>query len=314
MVPVVREELSGVELQKINGKRVFCGLLLFFYCCCLLLLTGCDEPFQPLQENGLAPFSIYGYLDASADTQWLRVTPLREQLDTPAEIPDMHVTLTDLESGNSDVMNDSLFRLIQGFNALNMWSAMDIEPGRTYCVRAERPDEAFSQVTVTIPEDFPTPVLRTIGLHKSSGDLFLKDLERVADVQTIWRIEGDIFAIPYRFRVRNYDPAGYDYIVNLSALYDVKQMFVDAPPPWPQDILQRDDVQRQVFIASAGPEWIEDIASLDDLVYALPEELSNVENGIGYVVGIVSKTIPFESCFDEQGEITGCPMEKPFFR
>lgn len=304
--------MTNAKNQRPKVKRILYSLLSI--ACSLLILAGCEESFQPIEQNNSVPFSISGYLDASADTQWLRVAPIREQIDTPSEIPEMLVTLTDLESGDAAAMNDSLFSLTHDFNALNMWTAMDIEPGRRYRVKAERPDGASSQVSVTIPEDFPTPVLRTIGFYKSSADLYLKDLERVIDVQTIWKIEEDISVIPYRFRVRNYDPAGYDYIVNLSGFYDVQHMFVDAPPPWPEDILKRGNVRRQVFVASGGPEWDEDITSLDDLVYALPEGVSNVENGLGYVVGIVSKTIPFESCFDDQGEIIGCPVEKPFFR
>jgi hypothetical protein len=44
-------------------------------------------------------------------------------------------------------------------------------------------------------------------------------------------------------------------------------------------------------------EWNEEIIILDDVLYALPEGISNVENGLGYMFGMVSKTIPYESCF-----------------
>jgi hypothetical protein len=70
---------------------------------------------------------------------------------------------------------------------------------------------------------------------------------------------------------------------------------------------------RQIFVAAAGPEWDEDIPSFDDLSYALPDAASNVENGVGYVIGIVSKSIPYKNCFDEEGDVVSCPAEQPIF-
>ncbi|TVQ04902.1 MAG: hypothetical protein EA359_04905 [Balneolaceae bacterium] len=72
---------------------------------------------------------------------------------------------------------------------------------------------------------------------------------------------------------------------------------------------------RQIFVAQGGPEWNDEIRSLDDLVYILPDSFSNVEGGIGYLVGIVSKSIPYKSCYSE-GEPTvliACPEEQQFF-
>lgn len=58
---------------------------------------------------------------------------------------------------------------------------------------------------------------------------------------------------------------------------------------------------RNIIVASGGPEWREEISSIGDIEYALPEGLSNVENGLGYMLGIVSKTIPYfpsDACFE----------------
>lgn len=127
--------------------------------CFLVALSGCDESFQPLRENERHSFSIYGYLDASADTQWVRVTPVREQLEQPTSKPEMEVTLNRLQDGDTIVMNDSLLLFPDGFHVLNAWSATDIEPGQTYRLLAERPDGAVSSLTVTTPDDFPMPRL-----------------------------------------------------------------------------------------------------------------------------------------------------------
>ncbi|MDX1640448.1 MAG: hypothetical protein R3220_02035 [Balneolaceae bacterium] len=261
-------------------------------------------------------FSMYGYLDVSADTQWVRITPVREQVATPDEIPEMEVTLLHVESGNEVIMKDSLFNIVGGFNAVNVYSSeMDIEPEQTYIIKTERPDGATSQVTVSIPPDYPTPVLTTGGAYDDRGDLFLKGVERVADVTSIWEIDGLTYYVPNRSFVREYSPPGYDYFVGISSRHAMSWIFgEDAPPPYAVDILQQRQVRRQIFIASGGPEWLESIANFEDQIYGLPQEVSNVENGVGYVIGIVSKTIPFKTCHGENGELTACPVEKPFWR
>lgn len=266
---------------------------------CLLFPVGCDEPFQPLQENEEAPFSMYGYLDVSADTQWVRVTPLREQLVMPPIKPEMHVTLEHLESGNTVVMNDSLFLFPDGFHILNVWSASEtLEPEQTYRLLAERPDGATSSVTLTMPEDFPTPTLQEIG-GGCSANLRIEGVERLADVQSKWlirfyfsgRSEVRFYSIPYRRQAFTVSEDSYSVFISTSREQsEIAGQMISTPDS--SHILYR-----RLFVASGGPEWIEDVASLDDLVYALPEGLSNVENGVGYMVGIVSKTIPFESCF-----------------
>lgn len=298
----------------IQVKRVL--LPAFLICVLLLILSGCDQTFEPIQNSDSAAFSIYGYLDATADTQWVRVAPVREQVETPQMIPDMEVTLQHVESGNEVIMKDSLFSLAGGFNAVNVYSSeMDIEPDQSYLIKAERPDGATSRVTVNIPSDYPTPVLITAGAYDESGDLFVKGAERIADVISIWEIDGLTYYVPNRAFVREYGPQEYDYSVGISRRHAMSSIFgEDAPPPYAVDILERRDVRRQIFIASGGPDWMESIIDLEDQIYALPQVVSNVENGVGYVIGIVSKTIPFKTCYDENGQVTACPVEEPFWR
>lgn len=289
----------------------FAVLLLF---CLSLLFTACDETFEPIGGSETSAFSMYGYLDASADTQWVRVAPLRNQVDPPDQIPEMRVTLKHLESGEEVVMKDSLFALDESVPGTNVYtSELDIQPEQKYQLKAERPDGVSSHVTVTIPPDFPTPFLITGGFDERYGNVFLRGIDRVADVQTLWRLDGKNYRIPYRVRVRDYSPPGYDYKIDLHGDYAVSFIFDEAPPPYSSDILEGGNVQRQVFVVSGGPEWMEGIVNLEDQIYALPQVVSNVENGVGYVIGTVSKTIPFKTCYNEDGDATACPPEKPMF-
>lgn len=272
------------------SRLLYCPLLTV---CFLLTLSGCDDNFQPLQENERHSFSIYGYLDASADTQWVRVTPVREQLEQSTSKPEMEVILDQLQGGDTTVMNDSLLLFPDGFHVLNAWTTTDIEAGQTYRLQAERPDGAVSWVTVTIPDDFPMPRLE----GKCNVKLVIEGVERLADVQYRWhvrvsrpgRVYETFWTVPFRDRIRRDSAGVYRVGIQIQLARDrIKERWETLPAYTTVQVLDR-----HLFVAAAGPDWIGngELESIDDLVYALPEVHSNVDDGTGYVVGIVSKTI-----------------------
>ncbi|GAA5520829.1 hypothetical protein LQ318_03755 [Aliifodinibius salicampi] len=218
---------------------------------CLLIVSGCDQSFQPLKENTQYYFSIYGYLDASADTQWVRVAPARKQLSTDT-IPEMTVTLEEVETGNSSVMHDSLFQPANKFNYINVWTTMDIKPEHTYRLVVERLADVHWRY-----------------YYKINSDGYMR--ERF-----------------FRFRARNWfsEKSPGNYVGRLDPNAD----HINTPLPEGEVV----EFERTVFVAAGGPEWNEEIPSIEDLEYALPETASNIKNGVGYMLGIVSKTIPFE--------------------
>lgn len=268
----------------------------------LLLLSACNEAFQPLSESDKAPLSIYGYLDASADTQWVRVTPIREQLDMSPVKPEMEVTLEHIQSGNSEMMNDSLLLFPDGINILNAWTTMDIEPGQTYRLLAKRPDGAASSVSVTIPGKFPT-VNMQFSMDGCLAILNVDQIEHLADIQSRWLVqaiyitegvvtleEERFFSIPHKNRAVRI--ADGNYTVQLNTHEERSHILSQfLSPPVGIRVIRRD-----VFIASAGPEWVEGLDSMDDLLYTLSDGFSNVENGLGYLIGIASETIPWDRC------------------
>lgn len=304
---IKRQKLKGESKKASEWER---SVLFFTHftllTCLILILTACNESFQPLQENDGVAFSIYGYLDASADTQWVRVTPIREQLDQPPVKPEMHVTLEHLESGSKTVMNDSLFLFNDGFNILNAWTVADIEPGQTYRLRAERRDGAASHVTVTIPGEFPEPVLQDIG-DGCRATMLIEGVERLADVQSKWHIrlryidsgkvildEERLYSFPYRNKTDRTSAVSYSVFINTNS--EEEQLRNQLSPTGVQTSIEV--LGREIFVAAGGPEWDEEITSLDDILYALPESFSNVETGVGYMVGIVSRSLTYESCFE----------------
>lgn len=258
--------------------------------CCLSFWVGCEETFQPVREDDSYPFSIYGYLDASIDTQWVRVTPPRPQITARPIIPEMQVTLEEIGTGNRAVMGDSLFQLPNGINFVNSWTTMDVKPEHTYRIIAENLEGETSSVIVTTPADFPIPDISYFAPDGCEANVYYTDIKNVADVQWVWTYENredSSDKVEVRYPYRNHILGGR------RILLSNKKYEMNVPLPGDNYIL----ISKHVYIASAGPEWIEDIDKLSDVEFGLPDGVSsNVENGAGYVVGILSKTMPYEYC------------------
>jgi hypothetical protein len=309
-----------------DRKKFYLWFLLPFHFCFFTFLVSCDNTFQPLQQNDQFYFSIQGYLDATIDTQWVRISLPREQVDTSPEIPPMNVTLEHLESGVTAVLNDTLVFLAQAYRVLNSWTDMSIEPGQTYRLRAERPDGGLSSVTVSIPGEFPTPRMQyeVSGFGSSASVMYrliLEGVEKLADVQSVWHIrefgtgQEKLITFPYRNEAFETGSGSFNVILfPEEEESQVKEQVLASGSGTSGNDLPFEILNRQVFIASGGPEWDDSFTSMDDLVYTLPESLSNIENGLGYLVGIVSKTIPYQSCFDGEERLTACPEVEPLFQ
>jgi hypothetical protein len=250
------------------------------------------------------------------DTQRVQVSPLREQLEFFTDNPEMTVTLVNIETGNSAVMNDYLHRYSFpfGLTAPNAWTTMKLDYGQTYRLTAERPDGAESSVTVTLPDDFPTPRLFVTGMVYDI--LYINDVESLVDIQSRWFYQFEyqgqrynrLIIIPYRDQVEKRGPR--DYVLNINTIREQQRLINQFPNAAGAEVKL---LGRQLFIAVAGPEWNEEMKSVDDLHYTLPDVASNVENGVGYVIGIASKSIPYKNCYDENEEIISCTAEQPIF-
>lgn len=241
---------------------------------------------------------MFGYLDASADTQWVRITPFRNQLSQPPEKPVMKATLVDLEQDKRSVMNDSLFLYPDGFHVLNSWTTANVEPGNSYQLVVESPAEGESRVTVTTPKDFPVPKMSIPDIDLCYAVVTFKEVERLADLQYRWYVKVTrpgweyyrYFYVNYKNNVSQGAPGEYRLIFDLrAARASIKGEMSLFPANTTFEVLRK-----ELFVASGGPEWIsyEELRSIDDLSYALPEVFANIENGVGYMFGIVSKTIP----------------------
>lgn len=294
-------------------------ILLLFGC----LITGCDETFEPWEENDQYHFSIFGYLDASADTQWVRVMPVREDLFLEPKPIDATVTLTHVESGKSVVMNDSLFAYAHDVYAWNFWTTMSLSPEETYRLTAEASTGLSSYAKVTLPEDFPVPLvhIRFVGRSRTPEltTIYIEGVDRLADVQTVFHTpttesgRKNTVELPHLKDTTRSGSNRWRVIINPLEDFQYLNSFLQLNPPVPlTDYLTPSSPYKpQIFVASAGPDY-HFFPLIDEKAIALPDGVSNIENGLGYVAGIISKTVPYQNCIIEgTTDLEPCPPVPP---
>lgn len=150
-----------IDLVSAFSRSLLCSCVAFSL---LLFASACDQTFEPLIEHDRY-FSIFGVLNPAADTQWIRVTPIRDLLTTstlPGPIEAV-VTLEDLSTGQIVTLSDSLFAYgvtnldhSQHRYAYNFWTTHPIRPGATYRLTVTRSDGTKSSATVPMAKEYPT--------------------------------------------------------------------------------------------------------------------------------------------------------------
>jgi hypothetical protein len=265
--------------------------LLLLFC---VLTTGCEESFDPIQENERHFFSVNGYLDASADTQWVRVMPVRESLIQESGIGAPTVTLQHIESGETVVMQDSIFHYAGGRYAYNFWTTMPALPEESYRIEVNGEDGRISSAETTLPKDFPVPRFRQPEFN--ADILIIEEVEKLADAQVIYRIRQD--------RTGNEFEAAFPYLEHSVFIGDSAYRIAINPAFGRVRIMEMycdiTVTERNVFVASGGPDWV-DFLSLDKHTIALPDGVTNIENGVGFFGGIISKTFPYIDVEGDRG-------------
>lgn len=310
-----RSQLQDLGFSNVKVARgIQCGLL----ACLFIFITSCDQDFQPLESNDRYFFSFYGLIDAGADTQWVRITPIREQAELMSDGSELRVTLENLESGQKIVMKDSLF--IRGRHVINFWTNEPVKHNQTYRLRAELPSGEISDVTVTTPEEMPLPKVVVFTSPGSPPDyyVFVDKNVNLADIQVKYYVrllapDLDVkrtFSFAYRNEAEITEEFPDYYTVQIYPDEELREIERQVLLPQGGEI---EVVYRQVYVATSFIELDEEIEVLDDITYALPQTLLNVENGLGYVIGIDSKYIPYEGCLDQLANPISCGEEERYW-
>jgi len=249
----------------------------------LLLLAGCGEPFEPIRENDLG-FSIFGVLDASADTQWVRIAPIRNSLLTEPTPPGAVVTLEHTGTGAVTSLMDSIFVYPADFlhpgqatYARNYWTTERIEPGATYRLTASGSSGMTSTVLVPIPEDADTVVIG-VPVTGLTGYLRMHGVDHLAMVHVFPGCLGSGF---------RYQGGGPEVTADTNRVIALSLRLACETG----DTIRA----RGVRIILSGSSWPYD-PDWNDVTAYLPEVASNVVNGYGFLGGILTRTIRLDEC------------------
>lgn len=278
----------------------------FYVCVATLLclgLLGCDTTVDRFEENDLH-YSIFGYLDSSADTQFVRVELLRDSmLVRPPDFLDTEVTLTNLATDRTVSLRDSLFHFGQEASAYNFYTSTDIEPSTPYRLIVRGPDGAESRVQTSVPDRFPDPSVPTpipecfpncpTGGSPACGGpnnedrfalLLLEGIDRLVAVRALYHME---------------KPEGVWSFGHLADTTQVGEDEIRAPInygddwcnlPGPEEGESRMQRRIEVVVAAGSSDWPEFVA-LDLETEMLPGVASNVQGGVGFLGGIVTDTV-----------------------
>ena len=256
----------------------------------LCVLVACEDSVSPILESD-RQFTIFGALDMDQDTQFVRVIPIRPQLESTDGTLDVTVRTIELQTESVQVWQDSVHTFDTGLVGHIFYAPLRIRSGQTY--RLEVHPEGGDLVT-TAETSVPTAPVATV-YPETIEWVFTTRL--IARQRIVWdgldRAPYDIEQW-YRFlRISDYSYR------DIKLSYDPVNSAVQGEEGhWEVDIdlvRDRDSLVTKVDPGPATPlagvglritlldnAFLPPGEEFDPEVLAQPGTLSNVENGFGF--------------------------------
>ncbi len=253
-------------------------------CATALGLAACDNEVTPLLDEPEAFFAVHGFLDTAADTQFVRVEPLRASILGGTDAPlDAVVTSTHLQTGTTTTWRDSLVTLDDGRTGHLFFARFRPVPGGDYRLTVLRPDGRATEATTHVPAApavRPTPPtgdtvrltqrVTLEGLTHPVRDVnvhYLVSSTLTDSIQTITLVYGD---------AGHPGPQGWDVDVTLARDHRlILHRFVSANP-------------NDTTLAFFGLNMSFDVPSVEWLT---PEVSANVAHGHGFFGAVGRHTV-----------------------
>lgn len=242
------------------------------------LLSACDNTVDPFAPGGGHPFTVFGYLDTAADTQFVRVSRLVPDPSGFRDVDDPpSVSTTNLTSGETAVWADSVVELEDGSRGVVYFASFDVQPSTRY--RLDVADDGVEPTSgfTTVPG---TPgILTGTPIENRFGDLeqtiFWSSIARARNANVHYRVR----TLPSRFDttiVISYPglgerlPEGWAFSVTLGRDFRLVRRFVESAND--DSTIALIDVS--MSIEAPSEEWSE------------TGESSNIENGSGFFASV----------------------------
>lgn len=305
----------------------------------VVLLTGCEEDVDPFVEEG-RPFTVWGYLDAAADTQLVRVFTLQQSIGLNRAGPlDATVTTTDLTTGERRVWTDSVIVFSPTNTGHVYWSDFRAQHGHRYRLEVTRSDGATSSTEVLVPPrvtiDFPadpTNLKIPVRIEGAAPNLIGLGVKYIGvpaypvNPYPPGTPRPPAFAYPVTV---SYDGKAEVTEDGWSVVIDMQEDFATVQDEFLRNCLpSRVVLQRMEFLVlSANEEWSPPGGVFDPNVLVDPGTLTNVDNGFGFFgagQSIRVTWVPRLDLMEEAGFVLsapcgfgpapGCEVNPPCFR
>ena len=289
-------------------------------------LTSCDQTIDPVIGED-RPFTIWGYLDAHADTQRVRVFSIEERLGIDRAGPiDATVTSTNLTTGEIHTWIDREITYSDSSVGHVFEAAFRARYEERYRLSVRRSDGAESSAEVTIPPpvevdliDERNRIVVPVRIHGKPPNLV--DVSVTYDAITLppanpWPPGSATppavrlpVAVSYSGKEKPTEN-GWRYELNLrDDFFLVQEQFALS-------CLSRDHIAlRRIYFQflAADEQWDPPNGSFDPNLLIEPGTFSNVENGYGFFGGgytVTTHWIPTERILRNIGYRTAgpCPL------
>lgn len=263
--------------------------------CAALLAAACDESFEPLAPSDLA-FSVFGYLDASADTQWIRVMPVRPLRVAPPDTLHATVTLEHLGTGRIIELRDSLFRFSsasdsglggEGMYVHNFWTQETIEPGATYRFVATREGKEPAEAVVEIPRDYEVEV----EIKQSSAPPRETDHLRIAGVKHLPFLTAVTYFYDDCGQSASAVPYGGRSADDEAHLIAITKALVTPRIACGDPVVEK----RELWVVGSAAAWPAGEGYVPGGL-GVSSRAYNVTNAVGFLGGVLTRVVPYEDC------------------
>ncbi|HET6567454.1 MAG TPA: hypothetical protein VFG50_05775 [Rhodothermales bacterium] len=288
----------------------------------LLLLCGCETGVNPYVGDS-KPFTLWGYMDASADTQKVRVFTVEQRIGLDRSGPiDAHVTSVDLDTGERREWKDSLVAFPGLGNGHVFWSAFRAQHGHRYRLEVKRSDGAASSVRVKVPSvadvQFNPEAISYQLPVRIKGDV-----PNLVGLEVIYEGVPVYPANPYPVGTK----APPSLVVPVHVSYadrvtrdgpdwafriDMKEDFIAVASEYQRDCLPKLIVlaRAKLRFLSADSSWAPPDGDFDPDKLVEPTTFTNVENGYGFFGAgqtVSVSWVPPQSVQEMSGYATSVP-------
>ena len=253
-------------------------------------VLGCEDTVTAILESN-RKISMFATLDMNADTQFVRVIPIRETIDGFVDPSLYALRSIDLDNGSEVEWEDSLITFDDGSEGLVFFAPLRVFPGHTYRIEASGGNsDLITSAETTIPQ------VPSVSVGPDSAERFVtpSGFFVISMQDVVWSgLEREPLEIELWYRFLRTPRSGFDDIRfpfppdgemladELSFTLDLAaQRFVIADSV---------DTRRTAFIGLGMRITILNTAFVppggvfDRELLVQPGTFSNVENGFGFI-------------------------------